>query len=190
VYVKHFICASNTHYTEELVTSAFFPFLANLWRSVDTLCDHPAMRSRIHAVAFPSEIGDFSDDVRRLFQELGRAFGGESLAGECSPAIDVFETDDALEIAVDLPGVDPVAVRVLGKGDSILIAGEKAARRARGESSFHLVERGYGRFARAVRLTRACDTSRARATLIDGVLRVSVPKIAERRDQAITIAIT
>ena len=60
----------------------------------------PAMRSRIQAVAFPSEIGDFSDEVRRVFLELGRAFGGESLAGECSPAIDVFETDDALTILI------------------------------------------------------------------------------------------
>ena len=125
-----------------------------------------------------------------MFLELGRVFSGESLAGECSPAIDVFETDDALEIAVDLPGVDPVAVRVLGKGDSILIAGEKAARRARGESSFHLVERGYGRFARVVRLAPACDTSQARATLVDGVLRVTVPKIPERRAKAIAIKIT
>jgi HSP20 family protein len=148
------------------------------------------MRPRIHTVAFPSEIGDFADEVRRVFLELGRVFSGESLAGECSPAVDVFESDDALEIAVDLPGVDPVAVRVISKGDSIMIAGEKAARRARGESSFHLVERGYGRFARVVRLARACDTSKARATLIDGVLRISIPKIAERRDKAITIAIT
>jgi HSP20 family protein len=147
------------------------------------------MRSRIHAVSFPSEIGDFADEVRHVFLELGRVFSGESLAGECSPAIDVFESDDALEIAVDLPGVDPVAVRVVTKGDSIMIAGEKAARRARGESSFHLVERGYGRFARVVRLARACDTSKARATLIDGVLRVSIPKIAERRDKAITITV-
>jgi HSP20 family protein len=147
------------------------------------------VRPRIHAIAFPSEIGDFADEVRRVFLELGRVFSGESLAGECSPAVDVFETDDALEITIDLPGVDPAAIRVVAKGESILIAGEKAARRARGESSFHLVERGYGRFARVVRLARACDTSKARATLVDGVLRISVPKIAERREKAITIAI-
>ena len=79
-------------------------------------------------------------------QELMMQLGSESLAGECSPAIDVYETDDSLEIAVDLPGVDAAAIRVLSKGDGILIAGEKAARRGRGESSFHLVERGYGRF--------------------------------------------
>jgi HSP20 family protein len=148
------------------------------------------MRPRVYAVALPSEIGDFADEVRRVFHELGRAFGADSLAGECSPAVDVYETDDTLEIAVDLPGVRPSALRLLAKGDGLLIAGEKSARRAHGESSFHLVERGYGRFARVVRLARACDASKARATLQNGELRISLPKIADRRGKAIQIAVT
>jgi HSP20 family protein len=147
------------------------------------------MRSRIHAVTFPSEVGDFAEEVRRVFLELGRVFGAEALSGECAPAVDVFETDDTLEIAMDLPGVDRSAVRVLGKGDSVLIAGEKSARRAGGESSFHLVERDYGRFARVVRLSRACDTSKARATLAGGELRITVPKIGDRRGRAMPIVI-
>ena len=61
------------------------------------------MHSRIQAIAIPSELGDFSDEVRAVFLELGRLFGSESLAGECSPALDVHETDDRLEITVDLP---------------------------------------------------------------------------------------
>ena len=148
------------------------------------------MPPRIHTIAFPSEIGDFSEEVRRVFLELSRTSGAGSLAGECSPPIDVFETDDAVEITVDLPGVDAASVRVIGKGDNVLVAGEKAPRRARRESSFHLVERGYGRFARVIRLTRACDTAKAHARLGEGVLRVSVPKIADRRATAIAIAIT
>jgi HSP20 family protein len=147
------------------------------------------MRSRIHTIAFPSEIGEFAEDVRRVFLALGRAFGPDSLAGECAPPVDVYETDDTLEITVDLPGVDSAAVRVIGKGDSLLMAGEKSARRAGRESSFHLVERGYGRFARVVRLGRACDTSKARATLVHGELRISVPKIADRRGRAIQITV-
>ena len=147
------------------------------------------MRPRLHAIAIPSELGDFSDEVRRIFVELGRVYGSESLAGECVPPVDVYETDDALEIAVDLPGVEPAAVRVIAKGDSILIAGDKAARRVRGESSFHLVERGYGRFARVVRLLRSCDTSQARATLAGGELRVSIPKIGDRRGRTSPIVI-
>ena len=122
------------------------------------------MRTRIHAVAFPSEIGDFAEEVRRVFVELGRAFGAESLAGECAPPIDVYETDDAVQIAVDLPGVNRDAVRIMSKADTILIVGEKAPRLAGRDSSFHLVERSYGRFARVARLTKPCDSSRARAT--------------------------
>ena len=147
------------------------------------------MRSRVHAVLLPSEIGEFADEVRRLFRELGRTFGADSLAGECAPAIDVFETDDAMQITVDLPGVAPSAVRVLMKGDVVLVAGEKIARRGHGESSFHLVERGFGRFARTVRLGRPCDASRARARFTSGELRISIPKIEERRGRTIPIAI-
>src|SRR6516225_2397021 len=139
------------------------------------------MRGRIHAVAIPSEIGDFADEVRRVFLELGRVFGADSLAGECAPAVDVYETDEAMEIVVDLPGVAWEAVRVLAKGDGVLIAGEKAARRVRGESTFHLVERGYGRFARVVRIGRSCDTSRAQARFREGELHISIPKVGDRR---------
>lgn len=124
-----------------------------------------------------------------MFLELGRVFGAEALAGECSPAIDVYETDDTIEIAVDLPGVDPSAVRVMAKGDSILIVGEKPPRRARGESSFHLVERGYGRFARAVRNIRPCDVARASAALVDGELRISLPKMTDRRGRTVQIPV-
>jgi HSP20 family protein len=144
------------------------------------------VRSRIHAVVLPSEIGDFAAEIRQVFLDLGRTFGVESLAGECSPSIDVFETEEAVELAVELPGVDAGAVRVLLKGDSVLIVGEKAARRGRGESSFHLVERGFGRFARVVTLGRSCDAARARATLRHGELRISIPKIADRRGRATT----
>jgi len=113
-----------------------------------------------------------------------------TIASECLPAVDVYETDETIEVVVDLPGVDPAAVRIVAKGDSLLVAGDKSPRRARGESSFHLVERGYGRFARVVRLGRACDTARARARLVGGELQISLPKIADRRGRPLTIAIT
>src|SRR5204863_225464 len=85
--------------------------------------------------------------------------------------------------------LDGNAVVVTVDDDGPGIAAEKPARRARAESSFHLVERGYGRFARVVRLGRACDTSRAKATLIDGELRVTLPKVADRRGRLVPIAI-
>jgi len=154
------------------------------------LCDDFDMRSRMQAVVLPSEPTEFRDEVRRIFQELDRSSGEELLTGECAPALDVFETDESVQIAVDLPGVPAAAIRVVAKGQTILIAGHKMPRRSRADSSFHLVERGYGRFARAVRLTSACDTSQARATVVNGELRVSIPRVAERRGRTIRIPIS
>jgi len=135
----------------------------------------------------PFEVGAFAEEVRRVFLELGRTFGIGSLAGECAPPIDVFETDDVIEVIVDLPGVQLEAIRVMAKGNSLLVVGDKRSRPSRSESTFHLVERGYGRFARTVQLGGSCDTARVRATLIDGELRISVPKMAERRGRTIQI---
>ncbi len=148
------------------------------------------MRTRVHSVVIPPETTDFGEELRRIYAELGRLAGSSGLTGECSPPLDVYETDDTVEIVIDVPGVDLSAVRVVAKGDAVLIAGEKTPRRGRGDSSFHLVERGYGRFARAVRLVRACDTARARASVARGELRVSLPKVKDRRGHAVPIAIS
>jgi HSP20 family protein len=148
------------------------------------------MRSRFHSATLPSEVADYADEIRLAFLDLGRALTTESLTGECSPVLDVFENDEWVEIVVDLPGVAAAAIRVTTKGDTVLIVGEKARRRPHAESSFHLVERDFGRFARVVRVGRACNFANARARLADGELRVSLPKVDERRGRTIPIAIT
>jgi HSP20 family protein len=146
------------------------------------------MRSRVQTIVMPAEtLADFVDEVRQIFGELGRGYSLDTLAGECTPPIDVFETDSSLEVSVDLPGVDPASVRIIVKGMAILIAGDKAPRRGRGDSSFHLVERGFGRFARSVRFSVPCDASHARAILEKGELRISLPKVTERRGRTIPI---
>ena len=147
------------------------------------------MRTRLQAVVLPSEIGEFADEVRRIFRELGDEPGAQNLAGECSPAIDVFETDELVEIAVDLPGVEPSAMQIVIKADTVLVAGRKAARRAEPSATFHLVERSLGRFARIVRLVPPCDMGRAQARLVDGQLTVTIPKIEERRGTPIVVPI-
>jgi len=146
------------------------------------------MRPRIHAVVLPSEAEEFTDELRHLLAEMGR-LASSRLTAECSPPLDIYETDETIEIAVDLPGVDAGAIRILAKGNAVLIAGEKTPRRGRGDASFHLVERGYGRFARVARLTSPCNTIAARATLKAGELRISLPKLGDRRGQTIAISI-
>ncbi len=109
----------------------------------------PACAPEFTPSSLPSEVGGVR---RRAAPALPRARPRlrrrSARPASARPPLDVYETDDALEIADGPAGRRPGAVRVVAKGDAVLIAGEKAPRRGRGDSSFHLVERGYGRFAR------------------------------------------
>jgi HSP20 family molecular chaperone IbpA len=71
------------------------------------------------------------------------------------------------------------------------VAGRKQpASCAHREAAFHLAERGFGRFVRAVRLSGAFDGGSARASLTAGELRIFLPRIDERRGRDIRIDVT
>jgi HSP20 family protein len=137
------------------------------------------------------DAADLAEDARRLLVELDRDVpGAEAATAECRPLLDIVETAEAVEVVVDIPGVPPDAIRVAVRRNTVLVVGVKlagtsldAARR------FHLAERSYGRFARAVRLTGAIDATRAHATAANGQLRVTLPRIDERRGQVISIPV-
>jgi HSP20 family protein len=135
-----------------------------------------------------------SADVRRLFDELvkQRPERRHQITGECLPLLDVFETHEAINLLLDVPGVSAANMRVLVKAGVVIIAGEKDRpdQSARGSASYHLVERDFGRFARAVRVHVAIDAAGASATLRDGELRVRLPKIEERRGRGIMVPVS
>ena len=139
-----------------------------------------------------AEATDLADDIRELFDDLARNLKQEQRAysGECHPSLDVLETDESVEVIVDVSGVPADALRVLFRAGVVIVAGEKAPSVATPHQTFHLVEREFGRFARAVRLTGAFDVRQGRATLRAGELRIVLPKLAERRNSPHRIPIT
>jgi HSP20 family protein len=137
------------------------------------------------------EVGELAEDVRAIFEELAATLNTElrAYSGECHPAVDVFEGDDAVEIVMDVAGIPREALRVVFRAGVVLIAGEKAPPVARHPQTFHLVEREFGRFARAVRVTGAFDVHAGQANIRDGELTVVLPKRADRRGRAHRIEI-
>jgi HSP20 family protein len=103
----------------------------------------------------------------------------------------VIETDEEVEVIVDLPAVSASAVQIVFARNVLLVAGQKAppACDHHRDAAFHLAERGFGRFARAVRLDGAFDAGRAAATLAAGELRVTLPRLEDRRGREIRIPI-
>lgn len=146
-----------------------------------------------HFTLFPSgETAELGDDIRELFDDLTKSLGSDPSAypGQCRPLIDVFETDGAVELVMETCGVPAKALRVLFRDGVVVVAGEKAPAAMVPEAAYHLVERDFGRFARAVRLSGAFDVGRARATLQAGELTITLPKLLERRGRAHRVPVT
>ena len=139
-----------------------------------------------------SESAELAEDIRELFEELSRslAHGQRAYSGECHPPLDVLETERVIQVVVDVSGVPAGALRILFRAGVLVVAGEKAPPLHGEEQTFHLVEREFGRFARAVRLTGAFDIQKTYATLEDGELTVVLPKLEDRRGSRHHIPIT
>jgi HSP20 family protein len=132
---------------------------------------------------------ELGEDLRRLFEWLEEGRGGP--LAECVPPLDVFDTADTVEIIVDLPGVPADVIRVAWSRGVVVIAGHKAPGGCseHRDAAFHLAERGFGRFARVIRLSGALDAGRAQATLSHGELHIVFPRIAERRGGEIAVPV-
>jgi HSP20 family protein len=127
---------------------------------------------------------------RELPGDLLRLLETRSAAAECTPPLDVVETESSIELLLDVPGVQVGEIEIVFAQNVVLITGTKAATLCEDrEAGFHIAERAFGRFARAVSLEGAYDTARASATLRDGELRVVLPRLDDRRSRQIRIPI-
>lgn len=141
---------------------------------------------------FPNRAGtpDLDADVRRIVDLLDRGPELLATAGECVPPLDVIETTGGLDVQLDVPGIRAAALHVLVARQTLVIAGDKApAGCEHRDAAFHLAERRFGRFLRAVKLPGSWDLGAAEARLSCGVLRIRLPRIVERRGGEIRIPV-
>ena len=134
----------------------------------------------------------FRREMDRLFDEtLGRSqvFGGGRHGGDLTPSLDVEETDTAVTVTVELPGVDEKDVELTLNRDVLTIKGEKKAESESEESGRRVVERSYGRFSRSLRLPAEIEPDKAEAKFEKGILTVILPKPAEAQAESRRIEI-
>ena len=110
--------------------------------------------------------------------------------GGWTPSIDICESAGAVTVRVELPGINASDIRITIQGGVLRIQGiKREAATALERLSYYCLERRYGRFDRRVSLDRIVDASRSRATLVNGVLTIEIPRIEDRRGQLFEIAI-
>jgi HSP20 family protein len=136
----------------------------------------------------PAGVGDSGGSIFDLHRQINRMFdnlldqdgdsGFYGRAGMSAPAMDIHQTDDAIEITAELPGVKEDDVDLSIQDGVLTLRGEKKSQRDDAASGYR--ERTYGSFERRITLPADIDESKCSADFADGVLTVTIPKSEEK----------
>lgn len=119
--------------------------------------------------------------------DLEKWFFGEAPMRAMTPAVDVYEKDGAVVVEAPIPGFDPEKVNIQFEDGVLMISGESEKRKEVDDKNYYRKEVRTGRFARSVALPVAVDGERAEAEYHNGVLKITVPKMEEKKAKSIKI---
>jgi HSP20 family protein len=102
------------------------------------------------------------------------------------PATDVYETEDALAVVMEMPGVGREDVAIELKGDVLRVEGRIDFAKYGGLEPVY-TEYNVGHWTRSFALSDKVDQERIGAQLEDGVLTLTLPKTAEARPRRVAV---
>jgi len=132
------------------------------------------------------------DELAALQQRLNEVFteqyrDQELAAGAWAPPVDIYETDENVIVAAEVPGVKREDIDVTVVGDKLILRGSRSHGRDSDDEQFHRMERQYGSFYRAFNLPQVVEPDTISAKLAQGVLMVTLPKRSSAKTERIEI---
>jgi len=103
------------------------------------------------------------------------------------PAVDVFDTQEAVVLKAELPGMDPDDIQIEVEDNVLTIKGERKFEEEVDEERYYRVERRFGSFQRSLALPQGVKADEIAAAYEDGILTLTVPKAPERKPQRIAV---
>ena len=137
-----------------------------------------------------ADLNRMQRDFDTLFNSVFPTFGTTDDNEEpvtWHPRIDVVETPDAFEIALDVPGVNKEDLAINLHDGVLSISGERTARSLDENDTVVRFERQTGRFYRSFTLSNKIDEKKIEARQENGVLIVRLPKLEESKPRKISI---
>lgn len=102
------------------------------------------------------------------------------------PAVDIYESDDAVHLRAEMPGVDKEGVDINLENDTLTIRGLKASEGGEDERTL-LREFDTGHYLRRFTIAETIDQSRIEATMADGLLNLVLPKVEPAKPRRIEV---
>jgi HSP20 family protein len=136
------------------------------------------------------ESQSFQDEMNRLFNQFFQGGTGEEAGWggrTWTPPVDIYETDEALILKAELPGVSKDDVSIEIHQNTLVLRGQRRHEAEVKEDRYHRVERAYGSFQRSFMLPTLVDQEHVRATYRDGVLELRLPKSEATKPKRVAI---
>lgn len=102
------------------------------------------------------------------------------------PVADIFETDHALKVVLEMPGVDKESVEVGVENDVLNISGRIDVSKYEGLQPLY-TEYNIGNFSRSFQISNRIDQNGIKADLNDGVMTIVLPKSERAKSRRIAI---
>jgi HSP20 family protein len=132
----------------------------------------------------------FQHEMNRMFNEFFHGGNGKEASARIStwtPSVDIYETDDALVIKTELPGVSKDDVSIDVHENTLTLRGQRKHEAEVKDEHYHRVERAYGSFQRSFVLPTMIDYEKVQATFKDGVLELHLPRLESAKPRRIAI---
>jgi HSP20 family protein len=129
------------------------------------------------------ELAQWQNDVERLMGTFLRGAGASGGEQRWAPPVDVWETEDELVYAFDLPGIPEERISIEFEDGTLAVSAERERTQDVSQDRFYRFERRYGSFTRSIGLPQGVTENDIRADYEDGVLELHVtkPKAPEPR---------
>jgi HSP20 family protein len=130
----------------------------------------------------------FQHEMNRMFNQFFQGSNGEEAkVSTWNPSVDIYETDDALVIKAELPGVSKDDVSIDVHQNTLTLRGQRKHEAEVKDEQYHRVERSYGSFQRSFTLPSTIDYEKVQATFKDGVLELHLPRLESAKPRQIAI---
>ncbi len=102
-------------------------------------------------------------------------------------AVDVYQTKDNVVIKAPIAGVTPDKIDIEVAEDVVTIRGERVEEKEVDREHYYVQECYWGAFSRSVILPTSTVAEKAAASLKDGVLTITIPKVAQNKVKKIKV---
>lgn len=103
------------------------------------------------------------------------------------PSVDIYENDNDFSIKASVPGVKQEDLDISIVGDTLTIKGEVKAEEEEQGKNYYRQECRYGTFARSLTLPAELNTDKAEASMENGMLTLTIPKMEKAKPKAIKV---